>query len=85
MKKMTTKLTPVEVPTEGSIMGRNGFFKLSAVQLFPLQHPINPTHEVQICGIGSRGTLINGGLWVTAEAMDKLANDWLKMRGKQVA
>lgn len=82
---MKKRLTAVRAETVGNIMGRNGFAKITSVEIHPLLCPVDDRHEVKIEGIGTKGFPINGGLWVTAEAMDKLANDWLKMRGKQVA
>lgn len=82
---MKKRLTVIRAETDGNIMGRNGFFKITAVQIYPMHVPLDDRHELKIEGVGVSGTVLNGGIWLTEKAMDKLANDWLKMRGKQVA
>jgi hypothetical protein len=67
----------VKVSTRGDIVGRNGTYNLTAVSLFPCDNGM-----VKIDGFGKRGNAIHGGLWVGKEAMDALATDWLRMRGK---
>lgn len=56
-------------------MGRNGLFDITAVEVSEL-----PFGGVAIGGIGKRGLIINGGLRVSAKAMDELAEKWLVMR-----
>ena len=66
----------VSVPEgTGHIQGRNGYFQISAVQVW------HGTDTAFIEGIGKRGTVINGGLDLPIEVMDEIAQQWLNARG----
>jgi len=66
--------------TYGWIQGRNGLFDILAVRVGWYGNPTG----VYIDGIGKRGKTINGGLSLTASAMDALCERWLLERGYSV-
>ena len=76
MGNSSKKVFEVKVPTTGSIVGRNGHFGITAVSVW------SGSHDVQVGGIGKRDHMIRGGMLVTHEAMDALAEGWLRARGK---
>ena len=65
----------IRVKTGGWIVGRNGAFDITAVEL-----EMSGDENVVIEGIGKHDVAINGGLRVSAEAMDELAERWLAER-----
>ncbi len=69
----------VVVDTPGKIIGRNGFYDITKVELW------SGAVDVNIQGIGKRGFAIRGGLWISHEAMDQLATKWLAERGKRAS
>jgi hypothetical protein len=65
----------VETDIERSnIIGRNGDFPICAAEIRSV------AGFARISGIGRRGRAIHGGILLTAEAMDRLAHQWLRER-----
>ncbi len=60
------------------ITGRNGCFPITAVTAW---RGGSPADVVFIDGIGKRGRAVHGGIILTAEAMDRLATEWVRQRG----
>jgi hypothetical protein len=61
-------------PNISYIKGRNGTFDLPSIIV---QHL---SDTVMIDGVGKRGSVINGGLRISTEAMDNLARRWTEYR-----
>ena len=74
-----SKSFSISVPTTGHIQGRNGTFNLTAVEAWAGEN------QVQLNGIGQRGFVINGGIYITHDAMDELATKWLQERLRRKA
>ena len=70
----------MRVETKGFIMGRNGLFDITAIELTSTCKG----ERVIIQGIGKKGDIINGGLEIEEQAMTLLATKWLAKRGGQV-
>jgi hypothetical protein len=68
------KAFSISVQTKGKIIGRNGMSNITAIEAWA------GTLDVNINGIGQRGFAIHGGLWISYEAMDKLALAWVEKR-----
>lgn len=60
------------------ITGRNGCFRIDQVQIMMAKR--GHTHVFIDARSCNTGKLINGGLIIEPEAMDKLATEWLEAR-----
>ena len=72
----------INIPTGKNswLQGRNGLRDIKEIQL--TDGAIGKTPVVTLDGISrSRGVRLNGGISIDAEAMDRLALEWLQSRG----